>query len=132
MHFPLILTTVKSLDFTQYAYLLIVILSHGGRHEIVCAKNGEYSIPYDVILPILTNPTLKDKPKFFFTQACRGDIDLELDATTDGSIPDDNLQSSTPYKPKEVFQFHSTFEGKWYQKTETQIILDLSFVFQDM
>jgi Caspase domain len=65
------------MDHTNYDCIVIVILTHGEHGRIFC-KDSSYSLQF------ITNhftdkacPTLANKPRIFFIQACRGD---QLDA----------------------------------------------------
>ncbi|KAM7343155.1 uncharacterized protein ACRADG_010300 [Cochliomyia hominivorax] len=102
---------IQSKDFKENACLVIVILSHGARHEEVAAKDGHYSIDDHVLFPILRNPTLNDKPKLFFIQACKGSME------TNGYFTD-----AVPYYPhgnaNEILKCYSTFEGFVSYRTE--------------
>ena len=97
--------SVQSKDFRENACLVIVILSHGARHEEIAAKDGHYSIDDHILFPILRNPTLNDKPKLFFIQACKGSME------TNGYYTD-----AVPFYPhgsaNEILKCYSTFEGR--------------------
>ncbi|XP_061397828.1 uncharacterized protein DDB_G0271670 [Musca vetustissima] len=102
---------IQTKDFTEYACLVIVILSHGNRHEEIAAKDGHYSIDDHVLFPILRNTTLNDKPKMFFIQACKGSMESK------GYYTD-----ATPFTPpgsaNEILKCYSTFEGFVSYRTE--------------
>uniref|UniRef100_A0A1A9V3A7 Caspase family p20 domain-containing protein n=1 Tax=Glossina austeni TaxID=7395 RepID=A0A1A9V3A7_GLOAU len=95
---------VQNKDFSGYACLIIVILSHGSRHEEIAAKDGHYSIDDDMLFPILKNRSLNDKPKLFFIQACKGSME------TLGPYKD-----AVPFQAagnaSEILKCYSTFEG---------------------
>uniref|UniRef100_A0A1I8P4C0 Caspase family p20 domain-containing protein n=1 Tax=Stomoxys calcitrans TaxID=35570 RepID=A0A1I8P4C0_STOCA len=95
---------IQAKDFSEHACLVIVILSHGNRYEAISAKDGHYSIDDHVLFPILRNSTLNDKPKMFFVQACKGDMESTgyyRDATC----------VSPPGNANEILKCYSTFEG---------------------
>ncbi|XP_037950748.1 cell wall protein DAN4-like [Teleopsis dalmanni] len=98
-------STVNNIErkkFTDYSCLIIVILSHGSRHEGIAAKNGTYSIDDKILFPILRNRTLADKPKIFFIQACKGAMEI-------GGFKTDSVQPNGT--PSEILKCYSTFEG---------------------
>ncbi|XP_030375429.1 caspase-1 [Scaptodrosophila lebanonensis] len=96
-------------DFRSRSALVIVILSHGTRHGIIAAKNGDYSIDDSILFPILRNQTLKDKPKMFFIQACKGDME-QAGFHTDAARPHGS--------PNEILKCYSTFEGYVSYRTD--------------
>lgn len=96
--------SVQNKDFSDHACLVIVILSHGTRHEEIAAKDGHYSIDDHVLFPILRNSTLNDKPKLFFIQACKGS--MESNGYFKDAIP-----FSPPGSANEILKCYSTFEG---------------------
>uniref|UniRef100_A0A1A9X3B9 Caspase family p20 domain-containing protein n=1 Tax=Glossina brevipalpis TaxID=37001 RepID=A0A1A9X3B9_9MUSC len=95
---------VQNKDFSGYACLIIVILSHGSRHEEVAAKDGHYSIDDDMLFPILKNRSLYDKPKIFFIQACKGPMESL-------GVYKDAVPFQTKGNASEILKCYSTFEG---------------------
>lgn len=62
-------------DFRQYNGLVVCILSHGKRNCVY--STDSISIPLDVLKSPFDGhhcPTLIDKPKLFFLQACQGQL----------------------------------------------------------
>ncbi|XP_058979657.1 uncharacterized protein LOC101888040 [Musca domestica] len=102
---------IQTKDFSEYACLVIVILSHGNRHEEIAAKDGHYSIDDHVLFPILRNATLNDKPKMFFIQACKGSMQ-SMGYYTDATM------FSPPGSANEILKCYSTFEGFVSYRTE--------------
>ncbi|XP_065367907.1 mucin-2-like [Calliphora vicina] len=102
---------IQSKDFKENACLVIVILSHGARHEEIAAKDGHYSIDDHILFPILRNPTLNDKPKLFFIQACKGS--METNGYYTDAVPFNPLGSAN-----EILKCYSTFEGFVSYRTE--------------
>ncbi|KAI8120549.1 Caspase-1 [Lucilia cuprina] len=103
---------IQTKDFKENACLVIVILSHGTRHEEIAAKDGHYSIDDHILFPILRNPTLNDKPKLFFIQACKGSME------TNGYYTDAVPFSSPHGSANEILKCYSTFEGFVSYRTE--------------
>ena len=65
-----------NIDHKDYDCFLCVVMSHGTEDNIV--TSGSQLISFEEIMtPIKTCPTLLDKPKMFFFQACRGDKQME-------------------------------------------------------
>lgn len=95
---------VQNKDFSGYACLIIVILSHGSRHEEIAAKDGHYSIDDDMLFPILKNRSLNDKPKLFFIQACKGS--METLGPYKDAVPFQAVGNAS-----EILKCYSTFEG---------------------
>ncbi|KAL9912578.1 uncharacterized protein ACN2A1_000426 [Glossina fuscipes fuscipes] len=95
---------VQNKDFSGYACLIIVILSHGSRHEEIAAKDGHYSIDDDMLFPILKNRSLNDKPKLFFIQACKGS--METLGQYKDAVPFQAVGNAS-----EILKCYSTFEG---------------------
>jgi hypothetical protein len=56
---------------------LCVIMSHGNQENIFTSDNEEISFE-QIMAPIKTCPSLVNKPKLFFIQACRGGHDAEF------------------------------------------------------
>lgn len=78
--------------------LVIVILSHGDRNDVIeTCDNKRYNLNDDVLYPLFNNKTLDGKPKILITQACKGN--LEVDA-----IP-------IRYSPQDYIKCYSTTEG---------------------
>ena len=67
-------------NHTKYDSFICCILSHGGRNknekEFVCGSDNEEVVVSGTLSSMLSPancPSLEDKPKLFFVQACRGD-----------------------------------------------------------
>jgi caspase 6 len=58
-------------DFTKDSCLICFFMSHGNRHTFVTSDDKEISID-DLSGPFKKVRSLKDKPKLFFFQCCRG------------------------------------------------------------
>ncbi|XP_017074908.2 flocculation protein FLO11 [Drosophila eugracilis] len=100
---------LETKDFEDKSALVLVILSHGTRHDRLAAKDDDYSLDYDVIFPILRNRSLKDKPKLLFVQACKGANEL-------GGFMTDAAQPNG--SPNEILKCYSTYEGYVSYRTE--------------
>ncbi|XP_017045657.1 flocculation protein FLO11 [Drosophila ficusphila] len=96
-------------DFQDKSALVLVILTHGTRHDRLAARDDDYSLDYDVLFPLLRNRTLKDKPKLLFVQACKGANEL-------GGFMTDAAQPNG--SPNEILKCYSTYEGYVSYRTE--------------
>jgi caspase 7 len=60
-----------SVDYTNSDCFLCVAMSHGNQDKITASDNEDISFE-EIMKPIKSCETLKNKPKLFFFQACRG------------------------------------------------------------
>ena len=90
---------------------LCVVMSHGNDDKIMASNSEEISFE-EIMKPIKDCETLKNKPKLFFFQACRGDKEMEANnhrpgsgvSTKSGHEPDalkQNTKQETEPKPKQ-------------------------------
>ncbi|KAH8367199.1 hypothetical protein KR084_007895 [Drosophila pseudotakahashii] len=100
---------LETKDFEDKSALVLVMLSHGTRHDRLAARDDDYSLDYDILFPILRNRTLKDKPKLLFVQACKGANEL-------GGFMTDAAQPNG--SPNEILKCYSTYEGYVSYRTE--------------
>ncbi|KFB45706.1 AGAP010829-PA-like protein [Anopheles sinensis] len=92
---------VSTKDFSKNSCLIVFIMSHGDTKDTIMAYDGEmYSFQTDVVEKCTMNATLKGKPKIFVIQACRGDAEIQTDATR-----------KTISDKKDIVTFQSTYEG---------------------
>jgi len=68
-------------DHSESDCFLCVVMSHGNEDKIVTRDNQEMSFE-EIMAPIKLCPTLINKPKLFFFQACRGDKEMEIPRVT--------------------------------------------------
>lgn len=92
--------SVRSKNFSNYSCLIIIIMSHGGSKEFIRAKDEMYNIESEIVDPVLMNVCLKDKPKLFFFQACKGDATME---------PDYHPKATNKF---DILKCYSTYEGE--------------------
>ncbi|XP_036230981.2 caspase-9 [Bactrocera oleae] len=105
--------TIKKMttkNFRNYSCLVIVILSHGKANDSIAATDGLYNLNELILYPILDIPSLKDKPKIFIIQACKGDL-------VPGEYKTDALTTRGP--PTEILKCYSTFEGYVSYRTDS-------------
>jgi len=72
-----VLQEQAELDHSESDCFLCVVMSHGNEDKIVTRDNQEMSFE-EIMAPIKLCPTLINKPKLFFFQACRGDNEMEI------------------------------------------------------
>jgi hypothetical protein len=66
-----------SIDYSESDCFLCVVMSHGNEDKIVASDNEELSFE-EIMAPIKSCPSLENKPKLFFFQACRGDNEITI------------------------------------------------------
>ncbi|XP_050389599.2 caspase-1 [Patella vulgata] len=118
-------------DHTNYDCFAVVILSHGTRDNVY-GSDGKPVAIRDLTGPLkpLTCPSLCDKPKLFFIQACQGQerqqgLAIERDVTPENDI-DENTPTRGEVIPNEAdfllgmstipgfVSFRNKKEGSWY------------------
>uniref|UniRef100_A0A182M5Q9 Caspase family p20 domain-containing protein n=1 Tax=Anopheles culicifacies TaxID=139723 RepID=A0A182M5Q9_9DIPT len=73
---------ISTQNFSNNSCLIVFILSHGNVNDTIMAQDGYmYSFHSDIVEQCTSNKTLKNKPKIFVLQACRGDATIVTDAT---------------------------------------------------
>jgi hypothetical protein len=78
-------STVRDLavadDFAQYDALMVILLSHGSDNRVYGADGDVVLLDslYTLVSPVVC-PLLKDKPKLFLVQACRGNQKMQVAA----------------------------------------------------
>jgi hypothetical protein len=82
-------------DHTNSDCFLCVVMSHGNDEKIVTSDNQQISFD-EIMAPIKECPTLVDKPKLFFFQACRGENEMlnrqdSDESTSSGNNPTDDV-----------------------------------------
>ena len=109
-------------DYTSIDAILIFIMSHGKKGTITSADCKDIYLA-EFVMSFKNNTTLKNKPKIFFIQACRGNTFLELDG--------DNQEEVLQIERDMLFAF-STIDGhmsardpesgSWYTQTLIDVI----------
>ena len=109
-------------DFSKIDAILIFIMSHGNKGTIISADCQDIYLE-EFVKSFKKNKTLKNKPKIFFIQACRGDKLLELEG--------DNQEEVLQIERDMLFAF-STIDGhmsardpesgSWYIQTLIDVI----------
>ncbi|KAH8285384.1 hypothetical protein KR054_008500 [Drosophila jambulina] len=87
-------------NFDAHSALVIVILSHGLRKEMIGTCDQQlYSLDDDVLFPLFANKSLSGKPKILIVQACKGGMRAGLSVRRNC------------YDPREFIKCYSTTEG---------------------
>ena len=85
-------------DHSKYAAFVFCIMSHGDKKDVIYGVDNRKAGMEDLMSEFTaTNcPTLENKPKLFFIQACRGQRSdprmNRLSASTVGNIVEDSIQ----------------------------------------
>jgi hypothetical protein len=66
-----------SIDYSESDCFLCVVMSHGNEDKIVASDNEVIGFE-EIMAPIKSCPSLENKPKLFFFQACRGDNEMTI------------------------------------------------------
>lgn len=73
------------LEYSNYSCLIIFIMSHGDEDSIIASDNKNIKLN-QFFNPIKSNLSLKNKPKLFFIQACRGGKEMPEIASNQRSV----------------------------------------------
>ena len=131
---------ISKLDFENVGCLLIVIMSHGTDGKIL-GTDGEEVHLSDFIDPFKTVISLKDKPKMFFVNACRGDkmtpahdFAKEVEMDKDEANHDLYMASKTPLEADillafstvaNYFSIRDSEDGSWFIQVLCDVIEEL-------
>ena len=115
-------TQLSQTDHSKYDAFVFVIMSHGGERDTVCGVDGE-SIETELLMSQFTAtncPSLENKPKLFFIQACRGNLqersspnrsDVYSDAVHHQYLSDSTLPRSVCPNEVDFLLFFATAPG---------------------
>lgn len=101
--------SVTKKDFSKYACLIIVILSHGSTNEQISSFDETYYLDQVITEPIFKNKTLAGKPKFFFIQACKGSSNSLVH--TNIPLPD-SIEKKQTLAEINLMKCYSTYESR--------------------
>ncbi|VEN36778.1 unnamed protein product [Callosobruchus maculatus] len=88
------LKKLSEMNFSRYNSLFIFFLTHGHEHDGLETKDGFIHVK-DVMGPFRANGTLKDKPKIFVFQACKG---VAFSTTGEQQAPESPLVCKTVFE----------------------------------
>lgn len=111
-------------DHSNYDAFVFYILSHGGENDVIYGVDWR-TISVSELVRLFTAancPTLQDKPKLFFIEACRGGRPQSASPTANSDSP----LSRTTFPPEADFllafsatpgyQSYCTSEGSWFTR----------------
>lgn len=104
--------SVTKKDFSKFACLIIVILSHGGENEKLSAFDESYFLGPVITEPLFKNKTLAKKAKFFFIQACKGSSNSLVHTNlplADSAAP---VNNTTALAETNLMKCYSTYESR--------------------
>lgn len=127
-------------DHSEYNCFACAVLTHGGKDDILYAKDGEYHIR-NIMDPFRHCRSLDGKPKLFFIQACRGKsvdpgkrISVESDAVDIPELVKEEQHITTIPIESNFLIAYSTTEGYYsYRHPEegTWFIQSLGHCFRE-
>ena len=137
-------------DFTKDSCLICFFMSHGSRNTFVTSDDKEIPID-DLSAPFKKTKSLKNKPKIFFFQCCRGNDEMsQIDTrrrNTSGNIVQhdnasrnrsDGIQADGVPVEADILYGYSTVEkyysyrhpifGSWFIQTMCEILCKNPFI----
>jgi hypothetical protein len=96
-----------SIDHSQSDCFLCVVMSHGNDEDKFLTSDNKKISFEQIMAPIKLCETLKDKPKLFFFQACRGKGDMRKEIYN--FKPTEAKLTKTIDYESDVLVYHSTF-----------------------
>ncbi|XP_037952471.1 uncharacterized protein LOC119682962 isoform X2 [Teleopsis dalmanni] len=110
-----IMSKVRRFNFTGLKNLYIVVMSHGGKDDIIHTKTDTYNIKDTVFNAIMSNKTLKYTEKFVLINACRGNYDARYDdddlVTEETDISNHDETISTIYSSQKGAKSYRSKDG---------------------
>ncbi|XP_065084840.1 caspase-7-like [Ochlerotatus camptorhynchus] len=114
------MTEIRKKSFNNYSCLIVIIMSHGERRDLIRAKDKTYDFEAKIVEPILMNDSLKNKPKLFFVQACKGGATMETDFHPKATNKFDMLKCYSTYEG--TVSMRDTEKGSFFIQNLFQII----------
>ena len=117
---PKVAVDFAAKDHTQFDAFVFVVMSHGGERDIIYGVDGRKTSVEDLMSEFKASncPTLRNKPKLFFIQTCRGTRDESSSASTgnsdscmDAFSPDSTLPRSVCPQEADFLLAFSTAPG---------------------
>ena len=120
-------------DYSKISCFIMFIMSHGGKGTI-CASDNSSIYLTEFIDPFKTNRTLKNKPKLFFVQACRGDQEMPNIESDSNSTNYDRFETDANRVPIEAdflysystvkgfYSYRNPDSGSWFIQTLCDVI----------
>jgi hypothetical protein len=69
---------LSSIDHSQSDCFLCVVMSHGNDKDMITTSDNKQISFEEIMAPIKSCESLKNKPKLFLFQACRGETEMEF------------------------------------------------------
>uniref|UniRef100_A0A182QN42 Caspase family p20 domain-containing protein n=1 Tax=Anopheles farauti TaxID=69004 RepID=A0A182QN42_9DIPT len=115
------LQDISKKDFSKYSCILVFIMSHGNTNDTIMAYDGQmYGFHEDVVERCTQNATLKDKPKIFVLQACRGNAEIVTDARRVMSDKSDIVTFQSSYQG--AVSYRNTKEGSFFMQAFLRLL----------
>jgi hypothetical protein len=121
-------------DYSQDSCCIVFIMSHGNKGTILASDNTNIYLT-EFIDPFKTNKSLKNKPKLFFIQACRGNQTLKnMDDIESEAVSYDSFETDSTKVPIEAdllcsystiegyYSYRDPNSGSWYIQTLCDVI----------
>ena len=96
----------SQIDHSQSDCFLCVVMSHGNNKDMFYSSDNQEISYEDIMAPIKLCETLKNKPKLFFFQACRGKFDMRCERYDFN--PNKARLAKIDYE-SDLLVYHSTF-----------------------
>jgi caspase 7 len=116
----------SQIDHSQSDCFVCVVMSHGNDKDMFYSSDNQEISFDDIMAPIKECITIKNKPKLFFFQACRGKCDMRCERynfnPTKAKLTKINYES-------DVLVYHSTFPDclSWAKNIDEGTIFIKSF-----
>jgi hypothetical protein len=119
-------------DYSQVSCLIMFIMSHGDKNKVTAADSNNIYIE-EFIDPFKENRSLKNKPKLFFIQSCRGKKKMaSIDQIESDFLEHYETDLNRVPKEADILISYSTVEGfysyrdpksgSWYIQTLCDVI----------
>jgi len=128
----------QDVDHSELDCFLCVVMSHGNKEKIVAYDNEEVSFD-EIMAPIKSCESLKNKPKLFFFQTCRGEKEMEPVSLTKSNLPspspratpnseessDESIESETNIQndPHPNVTTNTTINGRTKFESESNLLV---------
>ncbi|XP_058836251.1 caspase-14-like [Topomyia yanbarensis] len=95
---------ISKKNFSSICCLLVIIMSHGDSKDLIKARDGMFNLEEEIVELTLLNDTLKNKPKIFIIQACKGRAVMETDAIRSATNKNDIMKCFSTYEGTAAFR----------------------------
>jgi hypothetical protein len=114
-------------DYTDYACLFFCMSSHGSQHTIMSSDCIQMDIFKDIIEPFYKVESLKNKPKIFLFDCCRGRE--TMNKADFGAVRDDHIDKyqNKPMRNEKEWKFADFSNFFFAYSTVINFVSELSF-----